>query len=80
LKGVSTFWQIRVREFRDRNDIRWFESSKFPITGNLKQREGNTWKDKRLLSRVAKVEEKKYHFGISGLQRPKEGSDRAFDP
>jgi hypothetical protein len=71
---------IDILEIGDCKDIRWFESSKLLIPGNPKQGGGDTWKDRRLPVEVRESSEEKCHFGISGLRRPEDGSDRAFDP
>jgi hypothetical protein len=78
-KSISVS-EHRIQKIGDYEDIRWFESSKLPIPGNPNKKKVTRGRTGDFLSRVVKAEEEKYHFGISGLRRPEDGSDRAFDP
>jgi hypothetical protein len=74
------FRNIEIHKIGDYEDIRWFESSKLPIPKNLNKKKAIHGRTGDFLSRVVKVEEEKYHFGISGLWRSEDGRDRSFDP
>jgi hypothetical protein len=52
-------------KIKDYEDIRWFESSKLSIPGNLNKKKVTHGRKGDFLSRVVKAEEEKYHFGIS---------------
>ena len=74
------FQNIVIWKNGDYEDIRWFKSSKLPIPGNPNKKKTTCGRTGDFLSRVVKADEEKYHFIISGLRRPEDGSDRAFDP